>query len=105
MTRLNWQVILPVLALVMAAAGVGMAVCGLVALGYGDGAGRAFAWSALIALGLAGAGYAAGRRLPTRPFRARDGFFAVTAVWVVAAAVGMLPFLIEGTFVRPSDAF
>ena len=105
MTRLNWQVILPVLALVMAAAGVGMAVCGLVAIGYGDGAGRAFAWSALIALGLAGAGYAAGRRLPTRPFRARDGFFAVTAVWVAAAAVGALPFLLEGTFVRPSDAF
>ena len=105
MTRLNWQVILPALALVMATAGTGMAVCALVAVAYGDGAEDAFAWSALIALALAGASYATGRRLPAAPVRARDGFFAVTAVWVVAAAVGSLPFLFEGTFVRPSDAF
>ncbi len=105
MTRLNWQVILPALALVLAASGLGMIACAVVALAYRDGSAGSFATSSAVALALAAAGYAGSRRLPVAPFRARDGFFAVTAVWLLAAAIGALPFLVEGTFDRPSDAF
>ena len=105
MTRLNWQVILPALALVLVAAGLGMAVCLGVALAYGDGATRAFALSTGISLALAAAAYWGSRRFAPAPFRARDGFFAVTAAWLLAAVIGALPFLFAGTFSRTPGAF
>lgn len=105
MMGFSWRIVLPVLALTMGVAGLGMLACLGLALAEGGGARLAFACSAAAAFSLAGAFLVAGRRLPARGFRPRDGFLAVTAVWVLAAAVGALPFLLAGTFGGPSAAF
>lgn len=103
--RLNWGVIAPVLAGVTLAVGVGMLVYAVVGAAYGDGAAAAFGISGAIALPLGLLGLRARTRLTTAPLRARDGYFAVTAAWVLAAALGAVPFLAAGTFTSPIDAF
>jgi len=103
--RLNWQLILPVVAGTLLAVGIGMLACFLLALIGGDGATGAFGVPAAVVLPISLAGIASARRLPSMPLRARDGFFAVTAAWVAAAAVGAVPFMLEGTLERPLDAF
>jgi trk system potassium uptake protein TrkH len=103
--NLNWQIIVPVVSGALVAVGLGMAACSLVAVVRGDGAALSFGGPAAVTIPLAVAGVASARRLRSMPLRARDGFFAVTATWVAAAAVGALPFLLHGTFDRPVDAF
>lgn len=103
--RLNWQIIVPVVAGALLAVGLGLLACVLVALLGGDGATVAFAVPAAVTIPPAVAGVLWGRRLPSMPLRPRDGFVAVTAAWVFAAAVGAVPFLLHGTFERPLDAF
>ncbi len=103
--NLNWRIIVPVVAGVLLAVGLGMAVCCAVAVVGGDGGVAAFGIPAAVALPLAAAGVASAGRLRSAPLRARDGFFAVTAAWVVAAATGSVPFLLAGTFAAPADAF
>jgi len=102
--RLNWGIVLPVLAGVALATGTGMVVCSIVAVAYADGAAAAFAVPGLASLALGGAGLHAGRRMASGPLRARDGFFAVTAAWLLAAVLGAVAFLLAGTFDRPGDA-
>jgi trk system potassium uptake protein TrkH len=58
-----------------------------------------------VVIPIATLGVASAARLRSMPLRARDGFFSVTMAWLVAAAVGAVPFLIEGTFDRLGDAF
>jgi trk system potassium uptake protein len=82
-----------------------MTACLGVAVADDDGGELAFGASAALAFLLGAAALLVARRLPVSAFRPRDGFFAVTAVWVLAAAVGALPFLVHGTFASPSDAF
>ncbi|HEV2062761.1 MAG TPA: TrkH family potassium uptake protein [Solirubrobacteraceae bacterium] len=103
--RLNWQIITPVVSGAVLAVGVGLAACFVVAVAGGDGATAAFGVPALVAIPLAAIGLVSPRRLRSMPLRARDGFFAVTLAWLVAAAVGAVPFLLHGTFDRPVDAF
>ena len=103
--RLNWQIITPVVSGALLAVGLGMAICCAVAVAGGDGATAAFALPAGVILPLAVAGLASAGRLKSMPLRPRDGFFAVTAAWVVASAAGALPFLLHGTFEQPVDAF
>jgi trk system potassium uptake protein TrkH len=102
---LNWQIIVPIVSSVLLAVGLGMAVCFAVAVVGGDGGTGAFGIPAAVILPLAVLGVASATRLRSMPLRARDGFFSVTAAWVVAAAVGAVPFLMEGTFDRAADAF
>ena len=103
--RLNWQIIVPVVSGALLAVGTGLVACFAVAIIGGDGAALAFGAPAAIVVPLAAVGVLWGLRLPSIPLRARDGFFAVTAAWLAAAAVGAIPFVIDGTFDRLVDAF
>lgn len=103
--NLNWQLIVPVVCGALLAVGVGLLASFAVAVGSGEGATPAFGVTAAAVIPLSVVGVMSGRRLRSVPLRARDGFFAVAAAWVAAAAVGAVPFLIEGTFDRPLDAF
>ena len=101
---LNWQLIVPVVAGAVLAVGAGMAVCAAIALGDAGSSPGAFALPAAIAIPAGVLGVLSGRRLKGTPLRARDGFFAVTAAWVVAALVGAVPFLLDGAIDRPVHA-
>ena len=104
--QLNWQLVLPVVSGATLAVGAGLVVCLVAAVGGGDdGSALAFGATAAVVLPLAALGVLSARQLAAMPLRPRDGFFAVTAAWVVAAAVGGVPFLIAGTFDSPLDAF
>ena len=101
--NLNWQLIVPVVAGAVLAVGVGMLVCA--AAGLADGrAVLAFALPAAVAIPVGALGLVSARRLRSAPLRPRDGFFAVTASWLVAAAVGAVPLLLAGVYDRPLDA-
>ena len=96
---------MPVVGGTLGAVGLGMAVCALTAVVAGDGAGVAFAAPTAVALALGVFALASARRLRSIPFRARDGFLAVTLAWFAAAVAGAVPFLLHGSFERPVDAF
>ena len=102
---LNWGVVLPVMGGALVAVGAGMLVCGVAAALYRDGVALAFFGPGLATLGGGAVALQAGRRRTTGVLRARDGFFAVSATWLVAAVLGALPFLLAGTFGNPIDAF
>jgi trk system potassium uptake protein len=104
-SSVNWQLVVPVVGGTLGAVGLGMVVCALTAVAAGDGAGVAFAAPAAVALPVAAVALGFGRRLRSIPFRARDGFLAVTAAWFAAAVAGGVPFLLNGSFDRPVDAF
>lgn len=102
---LNWQLIVPVVSGAVLAVALGEAVCfGVAALG-GDGGAMAFGLPAAVLMPFSVLGLTLARRLRSIPIRARDGFFAVTMAWVVAAVAGGIPFMLEGTFDRPVDAY
>lgn len=103
--QLNWRLIVPILAAVLLAVSLAMLTCLAAALISGDGAALAFALPAAVGIPVSLAALRSARLLRSMPLRPRDGFFAVTMAWVLAAAFGMLPFLIGGTFDRPVDAF
>lgn len=103
--QLNWRLILPILGGVLFAVSLALLVCLVAAAIAGDGAVLAFALPAAVSLPSSIALLRSARLLRSMPLRPRDGFFAVTMAWVLAAAVGMAPFLLHGTFDRPADAF
>lgn len=104
--ELNWRLIVPILAGVLFAVSLGMVACLAAALIDGDGeTAMAFALPAAAGIPLALAALRSASLLRSIPLRPRDGFFAVTMAWVLAAAFGMAPFLLSGTFDRPVDAF
>jgi trk system potassium uptake protein TrkH len=102
---LNWRLIVPVVAGVLFAVGLGMLLCAAVALLSGDGSASAFAIPGAGAIVVSAGQLSGARALESVPLRARDGFFAVTMAWLVAATVGAIPFVLEGSLVRPVDAF
>ncbi len=102
--HLHWGVVVPVLAGALLASGIGMLVSWLTALGYGDGGALAFGTTGAVTTALGAAGLVLARRIKSAPLRARDGYFAVTGAWVVAAVAGAVPFLVHGTFTHPVDA-
>ena len=104
-TSVNWQLVVPVVGGTLGAVGLGMVVCALTALAAGDGAVVPFSAPAAGALAVAALALGSARRLRSIPFRARDGFLAVTLAWIAAAAAGAVPFLLHGTLDRPVDAF
>jgi trk system potassium uptake protein TrkH len=103
--NLNWAIIVPVVSGAVLAVGLGFVVCFFVAAAGGDGSAAAFGVPAAVVLPLAGVGLVSARRLPSAPLRPRDGFSAVTLAWVASAVVGAVPFLVNGTFSAPVDAF
>lgn len=103
--QLNWRLIIPILAGVLLAVSLGMAICALTALLDGGDAALAFAAPAAVGIPFSVVALRSARLLRSMPLRPRDGFFAVTMAWVLAATVGMAPFLLHGTFDRPVDAF
>jgi trk system potassium uptake protein len=102
---LNWRLIAPVIGGALLAVGLGMVVCVVVALGDGGEGLAAFGLPAAVLIPLSAALLFSERRLRSMPLRPRDGFFAVTMGWLLAAVVGTVPFLLQGTFERPVDAF
>lgn len=88
------------------ASGIAMLVCALV--GFSDGsAGPEFAVSGLgaIALGFLLLSRAIGSRSAASTVRPSVGFAAVTLAWMLAAAIGAVPFLLAGTFHSGLDAY
>jgi trk system potassium uptake protein TrkH len=102
--ELNLGLVVPVVGFALLVVGLGMLACEVVALAYGDGAALAFALPGVVATGLGAAGVLARRRFPAGVLRARDGYFAVTAAWLLCSLVGAVPFLLQGTFASPVDA-
>jgi len=102
---LNWPIALPVIAGALLAVGVGELVCAVVALIAGDGGVLAFGLPAVVLIPVGVGGLLLSRSPSAMPLRPRDGFFAVTMAWVVAAAAGAAPFLIEGTFSSVVNAY
>ena len=102
---LNWGIVAPVVGVALLAAGVGMLACLAVALAYGDGGAAAFGLSAALTLPLGALGLELGRRLDQGVLRARDGYFAVTSTWLLAAVFGAVPFILSGSLTSPVDAF
>jgi trk system potassium uptake protein len=103
--RLNWALIVPVVAGVLLVLGLGMLMCVIVALLGQGGEALAFALPGLGAVAVGALGLLGARRLGAMPLRARDGFAAVTLAWLVAAVAGAVPFLLAGSLDRPLDAF
>jgi trk system potassium uptake protein TrkH len=104
-SRVNWALVVPVLGGTLLAVALGMVICAAIGLLAGDGAVGAFAAPAAIVLPVSLVALTSARRIGSSPFRARDGFVGVTSAWIVAAAVGAIPFLLAGTYERPADAF
>ncbi|HEV2819305.1 MAG TPA: potassium transporter TrkG, partial [Solirubrobacteraceae bacterium] len=102
---LNWRLVAPVVSGALLAVGLGMLVCFAVALANGDGSALAFGIPAAVAIPVALLGLRTASGLGAMPLRPRDGFFAVTCAWLVAALVGAIPFLIYATFTGVTDAF
>ncbi|MGK2938395.1 MAG: TrkH family potassium uptake protein [Solirubrobacteraceae bacterium] len=103
--QLNWRLIVPILGGVLLAVSLAMVICLVAAVIAGDGAVLAFGLPAAIGLPLSILLLRSARLLRSIPLRPRDGFVAVTMAWVIAAAAGMAPFLLHGTFDQPVDAF
>jgi len=101
---LDRGIVVPVVGGALLAVGLAMVVCLIAALAYGDGAALAFGASAAVVVPLGAAGVAARSRLPVGRLRTRDGYFAVTAAWLLASVAGAAPFLLHGTFTNPVDA-
>ncbi|MCU0314564.1 MAG: TrkH family potassium uptake protein [Solirubrobacteraceae bacterium] len=102
---LNWSVIVPVVSGAVLAVAAGLLLCAVVALVSPDGGGVAFGATGLVAGALSLAGLLVPGRRRGAPLRPRDGFAAVSLAWIVAAAVGAIPFLLVGAFDRPVDAY
>ncbi len=101
MLRVNFRIIARISAGVVLALGVSLLAPLLLSVGYSDGSWPSFL---LPAAGMVAAGYAGLRA--TRPASRRsidyvtnrDVLLAVTLAWLLAAVLGGVPYLIEGTF-------
>lgn len=101
---LNQGLIVPVIGGALLSVGIALLACAAVAVAYGDGGLLAFAVPGAVLASLGAGGVALRARLPAGPLRARDGYFSVTAAWLLAALAGAIPFLLAGTFSHPVDA-
>ncbi|MBX6762052.1 MAG: TrkH family potassium uptake protein [Rubrobacteraceae bacterium] len=103
---MNIRLIVRLNAGVVLAIGVALLVPLGISLLYGDGSWESFLVpaAAMIAAG------AAGIRFTSRPGRGReivsnrDIYFSVTLAWVLAAMLGGIPYLMQGTFTNPLDS-
>jgi trk system potassium uptake protein TrkH len=106
MRAVNARIIIRINAGIAVALGLVLLAPMLLSLGYGDGSWASFLLpaAAMIPVGALGL-------LSTRPASRqamhyvsnRDVLFSVTLAWVLAALLGGIPYLIEGTFFHPID--
>ncbi|WP_132689593.1 TrkH family potassium uptake protein [Rubrobacter taiwanensis] len=78
-----------------------------VSLLYGDGSWASFLFPAAAMIAIGGAGLYATRGLAARKLEFvsnRDVYLSVTLAWVLAALLGGVPFLLDGTFGSPLDS-
>src|SRR5918994_1236655 len=107
MRSVNARVIIRVNVGIVLALGFALLVPMLLSLGYGDGSWESFLVPAAVMIPVG-----AVRPLSTRPASRRAGsfvsnrdvLFSVTLAWVLAALLGGVPYLIEGTFSSPVDS-
>ena len=104
---MNARVIIRVNAGIALALGVALLVPLLLSLGYGDGSWESFLLPAMVLVPVGILGFLATRPASGRAVRYvsnRDVLFSVTLAWILAALLGGIPYLIEGTFSNPIDS-
>src|SRR5829696_7035646 len=104
---MNAKVVIRVNAVVILTIGISLAVPLALSWLYSDGPWASFLFPGAAML-LAGAGGMMTTRTPSSRALGyvsnRDVYLSVTLAWVLAAVLGGVPFLIEGTFVNPLDS-
>jgi trk system potassium uptake protein TrkH len=89
------------------ALGIALLVPMLLSLGYGDGSWESFFLPAVILIPIGALGLLATRPASSQALHYisnRDVLFSVTLAWILAALLGGVPYLIEGTFSNPIDS-
>jgi trk system potassium uptake protein TrkH len=79
----------------------------LLSLGYGDGSWESFLLPAVVLIPTGVLGLLSTRPASSQAVRYvsnRDVLFSVTLAWILAALLGGVPYLIEGTFSNPIDS-
>ena len=89
---------------VVLALGLTMLVPLTLSLLYRDGSWASFLIPAAVMIPLGAVGLWASRLRGGGYVLERDVFFAVTLAWVLAALLGGVPYLLEGTFASPLDS-
>ena len=89
---------------VVLAIGLALLVPLALSLLYRDGSWASFLVPAALMVPLGAAGLWAGRLRGVGLVLEREVYLAVTLAWVLAAALGGVPYLLEGTFASPLDS-
>ncbi len=89
---------------VVLALGLALLVPLALSLLYRDGSWASFLVPSALMIPLGAAGLRASRLRDVGFVLERDVYFAVTLAWVLAATLGGVPYVIEGTFASPLDA-
>ncbi len=104
---MNYRVILRINAGVVLALGLALLVPLMISFIYRDGSWESFGILAPIMIVMGGLGFWATRPGSDRALvyvSNRDVLFSVTMAWVLAALLGGVPYLIEGTFFNPINS-
>jgi trk system potassium uptake protein TrkH len=104
MPSMRARVVVGVNAGVILAIGLTLLVPLVLSLVYGDGSWKSFLIPAAVMIPLGGAGLWATRLRGVGYVQDRDVYFAVTLAWILAALLGGIPYLLEGTFVSLLDS-
>jgi trk system potassium uptake protein len=98
------RVVIGVNAGVVLALGLALLVPLTLSLLYGDGSWESFLIPAAVMIPLGGAGLWASRLQEVGYVLERDVYFSVTLAWVLAAFLGGIPYILEGTFTSLLDS-
>ena len=101
---INGRFISRILGLLLQVIAIFLLICAAVAWGYGEEDLEAFLLSALITMASGGIMMLFGRKAPQK-FSIRDGYFIVSATWVLWSLAGTLPFLLGGYQMSFSAAY
>src|SRR5918999_3979399 len=98
------RVVVGVTAGVILALGLALLVPLVLSLLYRDGSWKSFLVPASVMILLGAAGLWASRLREVSYILERDVYLSVTLAWVLAALLGGIPYIIEGTFTSPLDS-
>ena len=104
---MNYWVILRINAGVILALGIAMLVPLMVSFLYQDGSWASFAIPATLMIAAGGAGFWVSRAVSRSKLvyvSNRDVLISVAAAWLLAAILGGIPYLVEGTFIDPINS-
>lgn len=104
---MQFRVVLRVNAGLMATLGLVLLVPLVISLLYRDGSWESFLFPAVVLTLVGGAGFWFTRPASRRAVEytsPKDVLLSVTLAWILAALLGGVPYLIEGTFVNPIDS-